>query len=407
LLGYSSDASLHLACAKIYASRTAVPAPRKIAAWNKKIRIGYVAAGFHHHPTAYLTAELLEVHDRSRFEIIGISLGPDDGSDIRARIIRGVDQFIDVSSKTDQEIVDLIRDMQIDILVDRSGYTTNARPGVFARRPAPVQVNYIGFPGTLGAKWYDYVIADPIVLPFDQQPYFTEKIVHLPVSYLGSYSHRTIAEEVPSRYQMGLPENGFVFCCFNNTYKITSPMFEIWTRLLRRVEGSVLWLLGGNDTAIRHLRYQAAERGIDPDRLIFSAREDLGAHLARHRFADLFLDTLPYNAHTTASDALWAGLPVVTCLGKCFAGRVAASLLTAIGLPELIAANLDDYEAIALDLAIDKSRLQEVRDKLMQNRLNYPLFDTQRYRHNIERAYVTMWQAWQDGKAPRSFHVEA
>jgi protein O-GlcNAc transferase len=408
VLGYSSDASLHLACAKIYASRTAaVAAPRKIAAWrNEKIRIGYVAAGFHHHPTAYLSAELLEIHDRSRFEIIGISLGPDDGSDIRARIIRGVDQFIDVSSKTDQEITGLVRDMQIDILVDRSGYTTNSRPGLFARRPAPLQVNYIGFPGTLGAKWYDYVIADPIVLPFDQQAYYTEKIVHLPFSYQSNDSRRAIAKETPSRYEVGLPRNGFVFCCFNNVYKITQPVFEIWMRLLRRVEGSVLWLLGGNDSATRNLRNQAAARGIDPDRLIFAAHVKLDLHLARHRLADLFLDTLPYNAHTTASDALWAGLPVVTCLGNCFPGRVAASLLAAIGLPELIAANFNDYEAMALNLATDQNRLQEVREKLVQNRRNYPLFDTQRYRHHIERAYRTMWQAWQDGETPRSFHVE-
>jgi len=409
LLGYCDDPSLHLACARIYARRAiSAPALWKGTIWrNEKIRIAYVAGGFHQHPTAYLTAELLETHDRSRFEVIGISLGPDDGSDIRARIIRGVDQFIDVRSKTDDEVATLIHDMKVDIVVDRSGYTVNTRPGIFARRPAPVQVNYIGFPGSLGATWYDYVIADRIVLPFDQQPYYTEKIVHLPVSYLGNDSRRAIADETPSRQQMGLPENGFVFCCFNNVYKVAPATFEVWMRLLRRVDGSVLWLLGEGDSAIRNLRNQAAERGIEPKRLIFVSRAKLDVHLARHRLADLFLDTLPYNAHTTASDALWAGLPVVTCLGKCFSGRVAASLLAAIGLPELVALNLDDYEALALNLAVEPKRLHEVREKLMQNRLSFPLFDTGRYRRHIESAYATMWQNWQDGAPPRSFQVEA
>jgi protein O-GlcNAc transferase len=408
LLGYCDDPSLHLACAKIYARRAiSAAAPWKGTTWrNEKIRIAYVASGFHQHPTAYLTAELLETHDRARFEIIGISLGPDDGSEIRARIIRGVDQFIDVRSKTDEEIAKLIHDLQVDIAVDRSGYTANARPGVFARRPAPIQVNYLGFPGSLGAKCYDYVIADQIVLPFDQQAYYPEKIIHLPVSYQGNDSRRAIADETPSREKMGLPQTGFVFCCFNNVYKITAPIFEIWMRLLRRVDGSVLWLLGDNSSAIRNLRNQAAERGIDPGRLIFATRVKLDVHLARHRLADLFVDTLPYNAHTTASDALWAGLPVVTCLGKCFAGRVAGSLLAAIGLPELVVPNLDDYEALALNLALKPDRLHEVRKKIMQNRLSYPLFDAERYRQHIESAYVRMWQNWQDGVLPQSFQAE-
>jgi predicted O-linked N-acetylglucosamine transferase (SPINDLY family) len=409
LLGYCDDPSLHLASAKIYARRIiSAPALWKGTTWrNEKIRIAYVASGFHQHPTAYLTAELLETHDRSRFEIIGISTGPDDGSDIRSRIIRGVDQFVDVRSNTDEEIATLIHGMQVDIAVDRSGYTANARPGVFARRPGPIQVNYIGFPGSLGAKWYDYVIADQIVLPFDQQAYYTEKIVQLPVSYQGSDSQRAIADQTPSREQMGLPQSGFVFCCFNNTYKITAPTFEIWMRLLRRVDGSVLWLLEGDSSAVRNLRNQAAACGIEPERLIFAPRVRLDLHLARHRLADLFLDTLPYNAHTTANDALKAGLPVVTSLGRCFSGRVAASLLEAIGLPELVALNLDDYEALALNLALKPKQLHEVREKLAQNSPHYPLFDSERYRQHLESAYVTMWQNWQDGAPPRSFRVEA
>jgi predicted O-linked N-acetylglucosamine transferase (SPINDLY family) len=268
-------------------------------------------------------------------------------------------------------------------------------------------VNYIGFPGSLGAKWYDYIIADRIVLPFDQQEYYTEKIVHLPACYLGLGSKRAIAKDTPTRQQMGLPEKGFVFCCFNNIYKMAAPIFEIWMRLLRRIDGSVLWLLAEDDSAKRNLRRQAAEHGIESDRLIFAAHVNLDVHLARHRLADLFLDTLPYNAHTTASDALWAGLPLVTCPGQCFAGRVAASLLAAAGLSELIAVSLDDYEALALNLALDSGRLHEVREKLMRNRLSCALFDTERYRRDIESAYVTMWQNWQAGRPARSFRVEA
>jgi len=409
LLGYCSDPSLHLACAKIYARHRGIPAP---ALWsgtkwrNERIRVAYLAAGFHNHPTAYLTAELLEIHDRSRFEIIAISLGPDDGSDIRARIVRGVDKFIDVRSTTDEEVAKLINDMQVDILVDRSGYTSNARPGIISLRPAPVQVSYIGYPGSLGANWYDYVLADRIVLPFDQQRFYTEKIVHLPDCYLVNDSQRSIAAETPTRREMGLPETGFVFCCFNKINKIAPSMFEIWMQLLRRVDGSVLWLLGDDYTARENLRKEAGARGVDPDRLVFATRVKLDVHLARHRLADLFLDTLPYNAHTTASDALWAGLPMVTCLGGCFSGRVAASLLEAIGLAELIADNLEDYESMALKLAMEPVRLREVREKLKQNRLNYPLFDTQRYRRHIESAYMTMWKHWQEDAAPRSFVVD-
>lgn len=409
LLGYCDDPCLQLACAKIYARRAASsPVLWRDTVWrNEKIRIAYVAGGFHQHPTAYLSAELLETHDRSRFEVIGISLGPDDGSEIRARIIRGVDQFIDARSKTDEEIARLIHEMQVDILVDRSGYTINSRPGIFARRPAPVQVNYLGFPGSLGADWYDYIIADRIVLPFDQQEYYTEKIVHLPACYQGNDSKRAIAEDTPTRQQMGLPREGFVFCCFNNIYKVTPPIFEIWMRLLRRIDGSVLWLLGEDEAAKRNLRNQAAGHGIEADRLVFAAHVNLDLHLARHRLADLFLDTLPCNAHTTASDALWAGLPLVTCPGQCFAGRVAASLLAAVGLSELIAVSLEDYEALALKLALEPSRLREVREKLIRNRLSCPLFDTERYRRDIESAYVTMWQNWQHGRPARSFQVEA
>jgi protein O-GlcNAc transferase len=408
-LGYGSDPSVHLACARIYARLQApvgTPALWRGSKWcNEKIRIAYVSAGFHDHPTAYLTARLLEIHDRSRFEVIGISMSPDDGSEIRTRLIKAFDRFHDVRTTTDDEVAKLIGEMPVDIVIDRSGYTSNTRSGIFARRPAPIQVNYIGFPGTLGADWYDYVIADRIVLPFDQQPFFSERIVHLPVSYLVQDSSQAISNVTPRRQEAGLPENGFVFCCFNKNDKITRSMFEIWMRLLRRVEGSVLWLLRTNPSAEENLRKAAAERGVDSARLVFAERVKRDAHLARHRLADLFLDTLPYNAHTTASDALWTGLPLITCLGECFAGRVAASLLEAVGLSELVTNSLEEYESLSLQLAVDPDRLRTVRAKLDNNRSTYGLFDAEAYRRNIESAYTTMWEMWQRGESPRSFSV--
>jgi protein O-GlcNAc transferase len=410
LLGYCGDPSLQLACAKIYIRHKVPEHPPRWwtgAIWrNERIRIAYLASGFHGHPTAYLTAGLIETHNRSRFEVFGISVGPDDRSEIRARLMRGFDRFHDVRSKNDREVAALIHDLQIDIVIDRSGYTANARPEILACRPAPIQVSYIGYPGTLGADFYDYVIADQTVLPFDRQPFYIENIVHLPDSYLVTDSKLAIAASGPSRHQAGLPEHGFVFCCFNNNYKITAPVFDVWIRLLHRVDGSVLWLLRENAVAEDNLRREAAAGGIDPARLRFADRMKLDEHLARHRLADLFLDTLPYNAHTTATDALWAGLPLVTCCGEAFAGRVAASLLNAIGLPELVTHSLDEYEVLALRLASDPARLGRIREKLRQNRLTRPLFDTDRYRRHIEAAYTNMWELWQRGDSPRSFTVE-
>jgi predicted O-linked N-acetylglucosamine transferase (SPINDLY family) len=377
------------------------------ALWrHDKIRIAYLASGFHGHPTGYLSAELIENHDRSRFEVLAISTGPDDGSDIRTRLVRAFDQFHDVRDKNDREVAALIHDLQVDIVIDRSGYTANARSDILACRPAPIQASYIGFPGTLGAEFYDYVIADRIVLPFDQQAFYTEKIVHLPDSYLVTNSTLAIAESIPARREAGLPERGSVFCCFNNDYKITPPIFDIWMRLLRRIDGSVLWLYRSNPAAEKNLRKEAAARGVDPARLVFADRLKLDQHLARHRLADLCLDTLPYNAHTTASDALWAGLPLVTCRGRAFAGRVAASLLHAIGVSELVTENLEDYEGLALRLATEPALLGKFRERLQQNRLAYPLFDNARYARHIEAAYTRMWETWQRGERPQSFAVE-
>jgi predicted O-linked N-acetylglucosamine transferase (SPINDLY family) len=411
LLGHCSDPALHLTAAAAHArdqSPIGTPALWQGGTWrNEKIRLAYVSADFHQHPTAYLTAELLEIHDRSRFEVVGVSMGPDDGSEIRARIVKAFDRFYDIRSQTDDEAAARINAMQVDVAIDCTGYTANARSGIFARHPAPIQLNYLAFPGSLGADCYDYVIADPTVLPMDQQRFYTEKIVHLPHCYQVSDAKRVIAAETPTRPQAALPEAGFVFCCFNQNYKITKQIFDIWMRLLGRIEGSVLWLLRNNRFAEENLCREAAARGIDPMRVIFADRVKIEAHLARHRLADLFLDTLPYNAHTTASDALWAGLPLVTCQGACFAGRVAASLLQAIGLPELVTHNLVDYEALALRLALEPSFLRTVRERLQRNRLVCPLFDSQRYRRHIEAAYTTMWEIWQRGERSRSFAVEA
>jgi len=299
----------------------------------------------------------------------------------------------------------LLHELQVDIAVDLKGYTHDARPGILAHRPAPIQVGFLGYPGTTGAAFIDYVIADRIVLPFDQQPHYAEKIVHLPECYQVNDSRRRIAGSAPTRNDAGLPDDAFVFCSFNNNYKITPPVFDVWMRLLHAVDGSVLWLLRDNDGAERNLRKEAAVRGIDPGRLVFAGRMQLDQHLARHRLADLFLDTLPVNAHTTASDALWAGLPLITWCGEAFAGRVAASLLTAVGLPELVTHSLDDYEALALKLATDAPLLKSVRQKLEHNRLTCALFDANRFRAHLEAAYATMWDLYQRGESPRSFSV--
>jgi predicted O-linked N-acetylglucosamine transferase (SPINDLY family) len=351
-------------------------------------------------------AGLFEQHDRSRFEITGVSFGVDDRSKIRKRLVAAFDEFYDVRRKSDQEVARLLYELQVDIAIDRNGYTRDSRSGIFAHRPAPIQVSYLGFPATMGTPFIDYIIADKVVAPFEHQQFYTEKIVHLPDCYQVNDSKRKIAKSTPTRQEMGLPEHAFVFCCFNNNWKITPAIFDIWMRLLHQAEGSVLWLLWDNEGAERNLRAEAQRRGIDPLRLVFAGRLALDEHLARHRLADLFLDTLPYNAHTTASDALWVGLPVLTCKGEAFAGRVAASLLHAVGVPELITSNLEDYQALALKLARDPALLAEIKAKLVHKRNTYPLFNTERFARHIEAAYTTMWETWQRSEKPKSFSVE-
>jgi protein O-GlcNAc transferase len=394
-------------CVRIYTPVAKVPFVHSTLAKVDKLRIAYVSSDFRQHAVGLAAVELLERHDKTRFEIIGVSHGPNDASGARARIVKAFDQFHDVASATDRHIAGLLNDLHVHIVVDLNGLSAGCRPDVLAYRPAPIHVNYLGFAGTTGAPFIDYILADETVLPFDQQPFFTEKIVHLPGCYHANDTTRHIGPETPTRRQLGLPDQGLVFCCFNRSTKISAPVFGVWMRLLAQVPGSVLWLSKMNDLAQANLRRAAAERGVDPERLIFAPvagrSED---HLARHRAADLFLDTLPYNAHSMACDALWAGLPVVTCQGTAFAGRVGASMLKAADLPELVTSSLEDYEALALKLATDPALLQATRRKLGDNRPTCPLFDSDRFRRHIEAAYTAMWDIYQRGESPRSFCVE-
>ena len=367
---------------------------------HDRIRVAYLSADFHAHATATLITGLIEQHDRSRFEIAGFSFGIDDRSEMRKRLVASFDSFHDVRSGSDREIAGLLYDRQVDVAIDLKGYSQDSRHGILAYRPAPIQVNYLGYPGTMGAPFIDYIIADRIVIPLDHRKFFAEKIVHLPDCYQVNDAERKIAEGGPARRAAGLPERGFVFCCFNNNWKITPGIFDAWMRLLQKAGDSVLWLLEDNAAAAANLRKEAVARGVAADRLVFAQRVPLPEHLARHRCADLFLDTLPCNAHTTASDALWAGLPVLTCRGETFAGRVAASLLGAIHLPELVTASLEEYEHLATELATNPGKLAGIKRKLAENRLTTPLFDTKSYTRHLEAAYTAMHERHRAGLAP-------
>jgi predicted O-linked N-acetylglucosamine transferase (SPINDLY family) len=409
LLALSHDADEQRRCAERYAvDYASPPTPRDRARpAHERIRIAYLSSDYRTHPAAFLLAPLFESHDRSKFETIGVSYGPDDGSDIRTRVQRGFDRFADVRSMGDAEVASLLLEMEVDIAIDLNGYTKYSRPRILARRPAPVQVSYLGYTGTMGAGFIDYILADRFVVPPEHEVFYTEKVVRLPDCYWIDNAERTIAGRAGSRSEQGLPQDGVVFCCFNNNYKIAPPLFDVWMRLLARVPGSVLWLLQDNAWAEENLRKEARSRGIDPSRLIFAPRMKRDDHLARHGLADLFLDTLPYNAHTTASDALWMGVPVVTCVGDTFPGRVAGSLLHAAGLPELVTSGLEAYEHLALEIATDPGRLREIRAKLARAGRASPVFDTERFRRQVESAYTTMWETWARGQPPRSFAVSA
>ena len=372
-----------------------------------KILVGYYSADYHNHATMHLMAELFEKHDRSKFEIIAFSFGPDAQEDVmRERVVSAFDQFIDVRTKSDQEIAAMSRELEVDIAVDLKGFTVDARTDIFSYRAAPIQVNFMGYPGTMAAEYMDYLVADSILVPQQYQQFYTEKIVYLPDSYQVNDTKRQIADKIFTRKELGLPETGFVFCCFNNNYKITPDIFDCWMRILQRLEGSVLWLYMDNQQASANLRKEAVRRGVEADRLVFAGRMPLPEHLARHRSADLFLDTLPCNAHTTASDALWAGLPVLTRIGESFAGRVAASLLNAVHLPELITSSLEEYESLAIELATHPEKLNELKHKLEKNRLTTPLFDSDLFTRHIEAAYREMYERYHFDLPPDHIYVK-
>ena len=409
LLATSDSRSAQLHCARTV-NADKFPAARE-PLWrgqpysHSRIRVAYVSADFHEHATAFLMAELFERHDRQKFEWTAVSLGPVDGSPMRRRLEQAFDRFVDASGRDDREVARLLAELQIDIAVDLKGYTADSRMSIFAHRPAPVQVSYLGYPGTTGAPYMDYVIADRHVIPAAHFPDYSEKVVHLPECYQPNGSGRAVAAAIPTRGELSLPDHAFVYCCFNGSGKITPEVFGVWMRLLAGVPGSVLWLLDENPFATGNVRREAVRCGVDPSRLVFAPRVPLPEHLARYRAADLFLDTLPCTAHTTASDALWAGVPLITCQGETFAARVAASLLHAAGLPDLVTRNLQEYHELARALAADRERLAPLRARLAASRESSPLFDAERHRRGLESAYELMWRRAEGRLPPIHFAV--
>ena len=389
---------------EMYPASPALP-PLTIRCRHERIRIGYYSADFQAHATTHLMAGLFERHDRRRFELLAFSFGPGERDDMRKRLAGAFDQFLEVRTKSDIDIARISRELGIDIAVSLTGFTQDARPGIFSYGAAPIQVSYLGCPGTMGAPYIDYLIADQTLIPEESRRHYSEKIVYLPHSYQVNDRKRPIADKVFARAELGLPPTGFVFCCFNNSYKITPDTFDSWMRILMQVEGSVLWLLEDNSTAANNLRREAQARDVAAERLIFARRMPMPEHLARHRAADLFIDTLPCNAHTTASDALWAGLPVLTRIGESFAARVAASLLNAVGLPELVATTQEQYEAKAVELAGDPGRLAELKERLHRNRLTMPLFDTERFTVHLENAYTQMYERYLSNLSPEHIYI--
>ena len=409
LLAMSDDPILHRQASEIFAhyqypSNSALGPMTKYPR-GEKIRIGYFSADFHNHATGYLLAELIELHDKKQFELIGISFGPNQDDEMRTRLKKSFDQLIDASAMSDIEIAQLSRDLKIDIAVDLKGFTQNCRTGIFAYRAAPIQLSYLGYPGTMSTNFIDYLIADQTLIPQEAQQAYSEKIAYLPNSYQANDRKRVVSDKQFTKGDLGLPEQGFIFCSFNNNYKILPATFESWMRILKAVDGGVLWLYEDNATAANHLRQEAEKRGVHPSRLVFAKRMPLAEHLARHQLADLFIDAFPCNAHTTASDALWAGLPVLTLMGNAFASRVAASLLNAIELPELITSTPQAYEALAIEIAKNPAKLAALKQKLASNRLTTPLFDTPQFTRDLERSYVQIYERYQAGLPPEHIFV--
>lgn len=403
-LSISSSSVEQLECAKSWVSKDCPASDTPIWTGNiyshDKIRVAYVSADFRDHPVAFLIAGLIEGHARESFEVIGISLRPEERSEMGQRMKQAFDRFIDVSKMTNHEIAQLIRQLEVDIAIDLTGFTGDSRTEIFAQRAAPIQINYLGYPGTMGAPYIDYIIADHVLVPHRQQTSYSEKIIYMPDSFQANDRSRHISSNTFTRQRLGLPVDAFVFCCFNNNYKITPAVFDIWMRVLNRVHGSVLWLFASDEPVKKNLRTEAAGRGIDPGRLVFAERVPYVEYLSRLSSADLFLDTAPYNAGTTASDALWAGLPVLTSTCDAFVGRMGASLLSAIGLPELVTTTLQAYEELAIELATNPEKLAAIKDRLARNRLTTPLFDTKRFIRHIEAAYTQAYRRYQAGLAP-------
>jgi predicted O-linked N-acetylglucosamine transferase (SPINDLY family) len=407
-LAVSGSAAEQLACCRILAADkcpSTPPRPRAASKPGGRIRLAYLSSDFHDHATAYLMAGVFERHDRNRFETTALSFGPDHPGPMRPRLKAAFDRFVDVGNRSDGEVVGLMRALGVDIAVDLMGFTRDFRSGLLAERPAPVQVNYLGYPGTMGAGFIDYILADRFTVPERHGGDYAEKPVYLPDCYQANDDKRPRVDRPPARAEVGLPEAGFTFCAFSNSYKITPALFGLWLRLLAKTPGSVLWLLADAPVVRGNLEREAAARGIAPGRLVFAPRLDYAAYLRRYAAADLFLDTLPFNAGATASDALWAGLPVLTCPGEAFASRMAGSLLTALDLPELIAGSLEEYEAKALNLAQNPDKLAGVKAALARNRTTRPLFDTARFTRNLEAAYEAMWQRHCQGLPPASIAV--
>jgi predicted O-linked N-acetylglucosamine transferase (SPINDLY family) len=372
---------------------------------SNRIKIGYFSSYFRQHPVTMLSVKMLECSDREKFEIFAFHYGPIVNDEYNLRINAAFDHFINVSEMSDKEIASLALENSIDIAIEFNGFMKDERIGILAHRPSPIQINYLAYPGTMGADFYDYIVADETLIPEDQKSNYAENIIYLPSCYMPQDNSRQISDKPLTRQDFNLPEDGFVFCCFNNSFKITPKEFDIWMRLLSKVDGSVLWLLKANKSSVENLKSEAEKRGVKADRLIFADKLAIEEHLARQRLADLFLDTFNFNAHTTASDALWVGLPVVTKIGKGFAARVAGSLLTSIEVPELITTSEKEYEALALDLATNPEKLSLIKKKLADKRSTAPLFDTETYTKNLEKAYTKAYERYSSGLPSKEFKV--
>lgn len=410
LLSLIDDPNLQLRAVMLNAQNTldTVQLPSKIPRREpgKKIRIGYYSPDFRSHPVGYLTVGLFEAHDRNKFELIAFSYKHKPDDNMQQRIIHAFDRFIDASKMTSCEVVEISRQLNIDIAVDLAGHTNGARPDIFSMRAAPVQLSYLGYPGTLGMECMDYIIADDSVIRPGDENLYTEKVCWLPISFFVTSYMPDIYKSNIRRTNENLPESGFVYCCFNNSYKINPDIFDIWMRVLKKTEGSVLWLAGGVPQAVSNLKNEAEKRGVSATRLVFADRtKTVEEHLCRLKLADLFLDTLPYNAHTTAADALWAGLPVLTRVGRSFQSRVAASLLNALDLPELIMKTADQYEQYAIEMANNPNKLFSIKQKLSRNKPRSSLFDCKSFAHQIEAAYTKMHRRYQNGLQPENMHI--